>query len=317
MSSSDDRKTINSLKNTSAIRKIADSFSNKEGHINLFDYALSFVESKDMDSVKKRELLDDLSNNVNNSRIFIFILAEHYISNKSILSNDDAQTVSLSVSSSDINDSELSGVLESFMNASSTGLDLVSHWSSWVKYLNINSDVSMKESIESIKSYLKRKYPDTMDEFSLILVGDHESINKDLECGGDATIITDLTEESGDLRFHHLTPDSTNNELYVSLVSDADNDEEASYILGLIQAFNSECSKLDARSDLGSLFNVANPPFEYNGKCYDLGVHHLGLLPKNVKLVKELNDAGYGISEYYGLPVYKDNCIYEGKYDCF
>ena len=54
----------------------------------------------------------------------------------------------------------------------------------------------------------------------------------------------------------------------------------------------------------GSTFNVSKPS-EYNGKCYDLGVHHLGLLPKNVKLVKELNDAGYGLDNYYGLPVYE------------
>ena len=46
----------------------------------------------------------------------------------------------------------------------------------------------------------------------------------------------------------------------------------------------------------------------YNGKCQDLGIHHLGLF-KDTIVVREMNNAGYGNSTWNGLPVYGNTVL--------
>jgi len=48
----------------------------------------------------------------------------------------------------------------------------------------------------------------------------------------------------------------------------------------------------------------------YNGKCQDLGNHHLGLF-KDTIVVREMNNAGYGNSTWNGLPVYGNTVLLE------
>ena len=123
------------------------------------------------------------------------------------------------------------------------------------------------DRIEAVKAYFNESQPD----YELALVGKKENLEVDLSS------CDQLPDNLKKDLFIHLDL-ATNSSLLDSLPSDIQSD---------IEALNSEVSDITGVGCAGN----------------DLGVHTLGLVPKNA--VQALVDAGYGKSDWMKLRVYK------------
>ena len=95
-----------------------------------------------------------------------------------------------------------------------------------------------------------------------------------------------------------------------------------------IDFVNQSSSNVGALSDdveTGRIaFNFTNEELGIvQGECQDLGVHQLGLFTKETEVVTAMNNAGYGVATWNGLPVYAGyNCnknwedYYKNSGDC-
>ena len=79
----------------------------------------------------------------------------------------------------------------------------------------------------------------------------------------------------------------------------------------MLDYVNQFFSNVGAKSDDGGLAcnYVQEDLGLVNGEWQDLGVHNLGLF-KDTKVVTEMNNAGYGIATWNGLPVYAGYQLY-------
>jgi hypothetical protein len=154
-------------------------------------------------------------------------------------------------------------------------------------------------------------YTDNSSDHFLILVGDGESLIEDMSCNSHDQAVVDRMLGGGTPRFLHLAPTEELSEENAGVVDEAGRALNQKYleapqnIKDAIDYVNQFAGHEGALNDDSTfLFNYSSADGAiYNGKCQDLGNHHLGLF-KNTKVVTEMNNANYGTSTWNGVPIY-------------
>ena len=152
-------------------------------------------------------------------------------------------------------------------------------------------------------------YADKEPEHFLILVGNKETLVDDMSCNSHDQAVVDRMLSGGNPRFLHLAPKEAIVEgaLNGKYRDAPDNIKEA---IDYVNQFSSNVGASSDESETGQIaFNYTNEELGIvQGNCQDLGVHHLGLF-KDTEVVTAMNDAGYGVATWNGLPVYAGyNC---------
>ena len=161
------------------------------------------------------------------------------------------------------------------------------------------------EKLALITEYYADKEPDHF----LILVGNKETLVDDMSCNSHDEAVVERMLSGGNPRFLHLAPkeaivEGALNQKYADA---PDNIKEA---IDYVNQFSSNVGALSDDVETGRImFNFTNEELGIvQGNCQDLGVHHLGLF-KDTEVVTAMNDAGYGVATWNGLPVYAGyNC---------
>ena len=176
---------------------------------------------------------------------------------------------------------------------------------------NANTDQETQNLVDELNDLLTGLYPTFMSSHILILVGDVESIEKDLAAIPDVgQEIVDQVFAENSASFLHFTEDTENkgwlNGKYQETVELAANgDANAIRVLEIERQLNPLASDENALDDSGvKKINYSNAEEGiYNGLSMDVGAHHLGFLKFN-QLRTLLNNQGYGLFKWYGLEVY-------------
>tara|TARA_B100001059_G_scaffold115435_1_gene115751 strand:+ start:261 stop:1238 length:978 start_codon:yes stop_codon:yes gene_type:complete len=174
-----------------------------------------------------------------------------------------------------------------------------------------NTDRETQALVDELNVLLKKLFVAFMTNHKLILVGDVESIEKDLLSIPDVgQSIVDQVFAENSASFLHLAPDTENkdwkNDKYLEMVALAESgDADAIRALEITNILNPMASLPDALDDSGAKnFNYSNPEEGiFNGLSMDVGVHHLGFLRHN-KVRDLLQFHSYGLIKWYGLEVY-------------
>jgi len=162
------------------------------------------------------------------------------------------------------------------------------------------------EKLAMITEYYAEKEPDLF----LILVGNKEKLVDDMSCNSHDQAVVEQMLWVGNPTFLHLAPKEAIAEgaLNQKYADAPDNIKEA---IDFVNQFSSNVGALSDDVETGRIaFNFTNEELGIvNGECQDLGVHQLGLFTKETEVVTAMNNAGYGVATWNGLPVYADsNC---------
>lgn len=174
-----------------------------------------------------------------------------------------------------------------------------------------NTDRETQALVDELNVLLQRLFVAFMNNHKLILVGDVESIEKDLLSIPDVgQSIVDQVFAENSASFLHLAPDTENkgwkNGKYLEMVALAESgDADAIRALEITNILNPMASLPDALDDSGvKKFNYSNAEEGiFNGLSMDVGFHHLGFLRDN-QLRDLLQQHSYGLIKWYGLEVY-------------
>jgi len=161
------------------------------------------------------------------------------------------------------------------------------------------------EKLAMITEYYAEKEPDHF----LILVGNKETLVDDMSCNSHDQALVEQMLSGGNPEFLHLAPkeDIAEGALNGKYRDAPDNIKEA---IDYVNQFSSNVGALSDDVETGRIaFNFTNEELGIvQGNCEDLGRHHLGLF-KDTEVVTAMNDAGYGVATWNGLPVYAGyNC---------
>ena len=185
--------------------------------------------------------------------------------------------------------------------------------------LSVEEQAMIDEKLALITEYYADKEPDHF----LILVGNKETLVDDMSCNSHDQAVVDRMLSGGNPSFLHLAPKEAIAEgaLNQKYADAPDNIKEA---IDYVNQFSSNVGALSDDVETGRImFNFTNEELGIvQGNCQDLGVHHLGLF-KDTEVVTAMNDAGYGVATWNGLPVYAGyNCnenwedSYKNSSDC-
>ena len=173
-------------------------------------------------------------------------------------------------------------------------------------------EISSKDqtAIDANLQLISDYYSETFSDHFLILVGENESLNSDLSCNSHGQAILERMLSKGNPIFLHLADSLEMSPSNATRIEDGrylnqKYREAPEHIKEAIDFVNVFARNEGALSDDGGLaFNYVDEERGIlNGECQNLGFHHLGLF-KNTKVVEEMNNAGYGIATWNGVPVY-------------
>jgi hypothetical protein len=166
----------------------------------------------------------------------------------------------------------------------------------------------INEKLTLITEYYADKEPDHF----LILVGNKEKLLDDISCNSHDQAVVEKMLSGGNPRFLHLAPkeaiaEGALNQKY------ADAPDNIKAAIDYVNQFSSNVGALSdyiwSERTSQIMFNFTNRELGIvQGECQDLGVHHLGLFKNVPEVVTAMNNAGYGVATWNGLPVYaRDN----------
>ncbi len=170
----------------------------------------------------------------------------------------------------------------------------------------------IEEKLAVLTEFYAADFPDHF----LILVGDSENLVDDMTCNSHDESVVERMLSVGTPRFLHLADSlamSPSNATFVDENGRYLNQkyrEAPPHIKDAIDYVNRFAGHEGAVNDDSTfVINYSSDDGSiYNGKCRDLGNHHLGLF-KDTIVVREMNNAGYGNTTWNGLPVYGNTVL--------
>lgn len=216
-----------------------------------------------------------------------------------------------------------------------TKMDQINHSHSLVRhgdYINVaadrrtlarqtyfNTNPVIKAKLARIQHWYEQNYPEFMAQHFMILVGDKETLVEDMQCNEHDQAVVKKMMQGGTPIFLHLNkkwkaPKNYDWAAHGGRPANQKYLEAPARIQKIIDEVNLETEKISAHSDEEqNAFNYVDAENGiYNGKCSDLGKHHLGFF-KNTQVVTEMNNAGYGTTLWYDIPVYNSNYNWYGS----